>query len=307
MEQIEKGEDLLVELYDLFKAGKTHRQSYKNLTNEFYSTIPHKFGGRQNFEAKAKMDTFEKFEEKQDTLQVMKDMLDLNDSSGGSGSKRKNKNKSTKNTNVLTGTDVYSQYEALNCEINYVHKTDDDYKFLISQLKNSISRSHDGELPTIKRVFRISRQEEVDRYNPKKLGNEEILYHGSRPCNWVGILSRGLLLPKIVLSIGGNRTDGGWLGDGIYFGDADTASFYAGVGSNECAYFLGAKVALGKMKDYTEITYGLEIPKGFHSAHGNPTGDESQFDDNEYCIYDEKQHKLQYFVEFEKDDGMGYV
>ena len=138
--------------------------------------------------------------------------------------------------------------EALNCEINCVHKTDDDYKFLISQLESSISRSHDGELATIKCVFRISRPEEVDRYNPSKLDNEEILYHGSRQFNWVGILSRGLLLPKIVLSNGGKRTDGGWLGDGIYFGDADTASFYACIGSNECAYFLDAKVALGKMK-----------------------------------------------------------
>ena len=74
--------------------------------NKFYSRIPHKFGGRQNFEAKAKMETFEKLEEKQDTLQVMKDMLDLNDSSQVVVQHVNNKNKSKKNSNcnVLTGT-----------------------------------------------------------------------------------------------------------------------------------------------------------------------------------------------------------
>jgi hypothetical protein len=46
------------------------------------------------------------------------------------------------------------------------------------------------------------------------------LRRGSRIPNWVGILSRGILLPKIVVSLGVNRTDAGWLGNGIYFGDA---------------------------------------------------------------------------------------
>ena len=65
----------------------------------------------------------------------MKDMLDLSGASGGASSSgnRKNKNKSKKDTNVLTRNDVYSQYEALNCSIDFLKKTDEDYEFLMSQ------------------------------------------------------------------------------------------------------------------------------------------------------------------------------
>jgi poly [ADP-ribose] polymerase len=56
------------------------------------------------------------------------------------------------------------------------------------------------------------------------IDNQRLLFHGSRIKNWVGILSRGILLPKIVVSMGVNRTDAGWLGSGIYFGDAACTS-----------------------------------------------------------------------------------
>ena len=44
---------------------------------------------------------------------------------------------------------------------------------------------------------------------------ERLLFHGSNIKNWVGILTRGILLPKIVVSLGVDRTDEGWLGSGI--------------------------------------------------------------------------------------------
>ena len=298
MEQIEKGEDILVELYEMFKNDETESKQYEELTNEFYSNIPHKFDGRKRFDVMAKMDTYEKFEEKEDTLQVMKDMLELNDTSK-SQSKSKTKKKK-KDTSILTeNCDVYTKYEALNCEIEFVGKNSKDYKFLMSEIEKSVERSHDDGVPAAKRVFKLLRREEYERYNPKKLKNEQLLYHGSRACNWVGILSRGLLLPKIVVKMGVNRTDGGWLGDGLYFGDADTASNYAGDCSRGTSFVLAAKVALGKMKDYHEITYGLQLDKRYNSAHGDPEASDTEFDDNEYVIYDEKQHYLQYFVEFE--------
>ena len=44
------------------------------------------------------------------------------------------------------------------------------------------------------------------------LANQRLLFHGSRISNWVGILSRGLLLPHIVTGkYGGQRTDFGYL------------------------------------------------------------------------------------------------
>jgi hypothetical protein len=61
-----------------------------------------------------------------------------------------------------------------------------------------------------------------------------------------------------------------------------------------------ARVALGNMKDFTEITYGLTSPpKGFDSCHGVRCTDDidSEFDDDEFVIYTTAQQRLEYLVE----------
>jgi poly [ADP-ribose] polymerase len=105
------------------------------------------------------------------------------------------------------------------------------------------------------------REPEYTEYNTK-IGNDKLLFHGSGAHNWVGILSRGLLLPKQVVKLGVHRTDQGWLGHGIYFGDSiSTALNYASSGRSGSTFIGVANVALGKIKEYTEITYGLNSPR----------------------------------------------
>ena len=56
-----------------------------------------------------------------------------------------------------------------------------------------------------------------------------------------------------------------------------------------------ASVALGTMKDYRKITYGLsKPPDGFDSCHGVRG---SEFDDDEYVVYSTRQQRLEYLVE----------
>ncbi|MGL5095845.1 MAG: hypothetical protein ACRDD1_09665, partial [Planctomycetia bacterium] len=98
------------------------------------------------------------------------------------------------------------------------------------------------------------------------------------------------------------RTDAGWLGHGIYFGDAAcTSAFYTTPGRGRNTRLMAVcRVALGKMKDYTAITYGLsEPPAGYQSCHGvrATKGLTSQFADDEYVIYDSKQYRIEYLVE----------
>ena len=60
-------------------------------------------------------------------------------------------------------------------------------------------------------------------------------------------------------------------------------------------------VALGKQKRYTKITYGLdEPPKGYDSCHGvrRQKGQTSEFDDDEFVIYDVSQQRVDYLCEF---------
>ena len=112
----------------------------------------------------------------------------------------------------------------------------------------------------------------------------------------MGILSRGLLLPRVVVQLGVKRTDGGWLGHGLYFGDAAcTSYFYTSPGRKGTRFIALARVALGKMKPYRKITYGLTAPpKGFDSCHGVRG---TQFSDDEYVIYRGEQQQLEYLIE----------
>src|SRR5439155_12430552 len=108
----------------------------------------------------------------------------------------------------------------------------------------------------VKNIYTVKRPGEWDGFTAQ-VGNQRMLFHGSRIANWMGLLSRGILLPKIVVSMGVNRTDAGWLGNGIYFGDAAcTSSFYTTPGKKGTRLMGIARVGLGKAKQYNKITYG---------------------------------------------------
>jgi poly [ADP-ribose] polymerase len=286
--QIEKGEAILGELYDLFKnkKAKNRQQRMEKLSGDFYTAIPHRIGRSRSAVASAVINTLDAFQQKQDTLQLMKDMLKVNGEGG----------------NVLFNARIDTEYEALKCQIGWLEPKSPTFRKLADYVVKS-QVDYDGI--EVKNIFTLKRAGEWEAFT-EPMGNQRLLFHGSGIHNWVGILSRGILLPKIVVSIGGNRTDEGWLGHGIYFGDAaSTSANYTSPGKKGTSLMTIARVALGRMKDYTEITYGLaRPPAGYDSCHGvrcNYDDDvevESEFDDDEYVIYDNRQQRLEYLVEF---------
>lgn len=280
--QVEKGEAILQELYQLFKNGKKSRNDVVKLTGEFYSAIPHRIGRSRTAVEASVIDTMEAFEQKQETLQLMKDMLKVNGEQGS----------------VLFDPEIDKKYQALQCGIDVVPRDAGQYKELEKYVLDSQIKSKSIK---VKSIFSLKRENEWNAFT-SDIDNQRLLFHGSRIKNWVGILSRGILLPKIVVSLGVNRTDAGWLGSGIYFGDAScTSAFYTSAGKKNTRFMALARVALGKMKDYTKITYGItEPPPGYHSCHGvrAKSGVHSEFADDEYVIYKGQQQRLEYLVEF---------
>lgn len=279
--QIEKGEAILLDLYDLFQKKKKDRSSMERLTGEFYTAIPHRIGRTRAAVDTAVIDTLEVFEQKQNILQLMKDMLQVNGEGG----------------NVLFDARVDQEYEALGCEVVGIERTNPTFRELADYVTNSQIKTKNIQ---VKSIFQLKRKHEWDAFTTN-IDNQRLLFHGSRIQNWVGILSRGILLPKIVVSLGVNRTDAGWLGNGIYFGDAAcTSVFYTTPGRKKTRLLAIARVALGKIKDYVKITYGLPgPPEGFDSTHGvrNTAKTPSQFADDEYVIYKHEQQRLEYLVE----------
>lgn len=288
--QIERGERILEDLYTIFSSKKkapsfprTADEEMARLSGDFYTTIPHRIGRTRADAASAVIDTLGEFEAKQETLQLMKDMLRVNGEPG---------------QNVLYDAQIDQQFKALGCQIGWLEPKSGGFReieeyVLASQVKSRNVR--------VKNVYTLKRDAEHRSYD-EAVGNERLLFHGSRIKNWVGILSRGILLPKIVVSMGVNRTDAGWLGHGIYFGDAAcTSTFYTSPGKRQTRLMALARVALGKVKEYRKITYGLnEPPPGFDSCHGmrRKPGLASEFDDDELVIYRGAQQRLEYLVEF---------
>src|SRR5205823_1653606 len=80
--QIERGETILNELFQLFQAGKAKPSDMSRLSGDFYTLIPHRIGRTRAAIEDAIIDTLPEFEQKQETLQLMKDMLQVNGEEG---------------------------------------------------------------------------------------------------------------------------------------------------------------------------------------------------------------------------------
>ncbi|HEV7302372.1 MAG TPA: WGR domain-containing protein [Tepidisphaeraceae bacterium] len=281
--QIEKGEAILTEMYGVFqKKPRTMAQQLEDLSGEFYTVVPHRIGRTRDAIAAAVINTSEAFGQKQETLQLMKDMLQVNGEEGS----------------VLYDAQIDAQYLSLKADLHYLDRESPTFRQIADHVVDSQVKTKGIK---VQNIFGVKRPGEWDDFR-SDIDNQRLMFHGSRIQNWVGILSRGILMPKIVVNLGVHRTDAGWLGHGIYFGDAScTSCFYTTPGKKKTRLMAVTRVALGKMKDYTKITYGLDgPPDGYHSCHGvrNNGKNGSQFADDEYVIYDPKQHRQEYLVEF---------
>jgi poly [ADP-ribose] polymerase 2/3/4 len=283
--QIEKGEAILQRLWALFqkkKIGDKERDQMVDLSGEFYTIIPHRIGRSRRAVQEATIDTLPEFNQKQETLQLMRDMLKVD---GDEGS-------------VLFRDEVDKKYEALGCRIGWLAPDSSQFAELKEMVESSQVKTKSVR---VERIYSLRRDTEHATY-AESLGNENLLFHGSRPGNWVGILSRGILLPKIVVSMGVNRTDAGWLGSGIYFGNAAcTTLYYTAPGRRQTRMMAIARVALGKTRKFRKITYGLERPPdGYDSCHGVRATRlrSSEFEDDEFVVYQTEQQRLEYLVEY---------
>lgn len=113
-------------------------------------------------------------------------------------------------SNALFTTEVDMKYLSLKCDLNYIPPDSNEYReieefILTSQVKST-------SIKVIK-IFGVRRESEVSSFS-SHISNQRQLFHGSKVSNFVGLLSRGLLLPKVIVGLGGKRTNFGWLGSG---------------------------------------------------------------------------------------------
>jgi poly [ADP-ribose] polymerase len=206
----------------------------KKLSNDFYSTIPHNFGFAKmsNFI----IDTEDKLKQK---LDLISSLIDIKVAYGLRKRNAKPAEKKVGNKKIKLEPSLVDQnYDALNCKIEALNKGDKEYEMLNTYLENTSTWS---KLKTLN-CFKIEREGEAKIFNPNKIGNKKLLWHGSRFSNFVGILSNGMRIAPPEAPASGYA-----FGKGVYFADlAGKSCGYAcphlsgGVGT-----FVVCEVALG--------------------------------------------------------------
>ncbi|XP_034041968.1 protein mono-ADP-ribosyltransferase PARP4 [Thalassophryne amazonica] len=189
-------------------------------------------------------------------------------------------------------------YRALRCGIEAVPPAGSEFQAVAALLQDSKVQ--------IRQVLRVSRGVELQTFN-SKLGNVKPLLHSSTPSNFLGILSRGLLLPHVgVKHHGIERTDVGMLGSGIYFSNSMRTSLkYSKPSETDGSrLLLVCDVALGQCKNVNKKDPTLtQAPEGYHSVHGRCSTPRihTDFEDDEFVVYSPDQVKLKYVVQFSVD------
>eukprot|EP00759_Apiculatamorpha_spiralis_P025663 PhF_6_TR29068/c0_g1_i1/m.42362 len=280
--QITKGEEILDEIQkQLFANGG--KSVMVHLSTQLYTIIPSHLGGRQRTEVgKMVIDNLQMLERKRELLQLMKDMIAVLEGM-------------PKSAFASEGTSLILKYLALRCTVDKLDSFSSEFQQVQSHFMKSQVRPVGIQ---VKNVFSISKQTEQEKY-VSNVGNEMQLFHGSRIGNWVGILSRGLLLPKAVVGLGGKRTNVGWLGGGLYFTDMSCATTrYCTSGSRGTCMVVVSTVALGKVHKTESICTEIEgPPSGFDSVQGVACPG-SDFEDNEFVVYANHRHRMTHLVEF---------
>ncbi|CAF4077169.1 unnamed protein product [Rotaria sp. Silwood2] len=244
----------------------------------FYSLIPHR--SQYNIDL---IKNRRALTDKIDLCQMLRDMLTVNEL-----------------TNWNLKAPIEAKYRALQCHIETIASSTSEFKNIVNLIQSSIDSR---EQIIIHNVFSVAKQTDISNFCTT-LSNQRQLFHGSKYVNFLGILSRGLVMPKIVVEdLGVERTDVGCLGYGIYFSDcASTSLKYTTASTVRPGRRLLCicQVALGETANYYSFSPTLiKPPIGFHSTHGVKRTEDncSMFTDNEYAIYQLDQQRLLYIVE----------
>nr|XP_054753684.1 protein mono-ADP-ribosyltransferase PARP4-like [Lytechinus pictus] len=274
-DQVEKGESILLQIKEGLDANRSQAILLK-LSREYYDKIPHK--------KQPSLKTKQDITREQGICQVLSDVHSVCEATDWS----------------MRGS-TEAKYRTLRCHMELLASESAEYEQISQQIQDSLMGANSIE---VKRIFAVERFVESSNF-AHHLGNKKLLFHSSKPSNFLGILSRGLLMPKIVVDdLGVSRTDAGMLGHGIYFADSASTSACYSVQSklSNSRFLMICEVSLGRCHEVTEYHPNLDQPpNGFDSVKGlgAVAGQiASDFSANEFTIYNVNLQRLRYLVEF---------
>ena len=306
-QQIQQGEYALQKIHQELFNPQPKPETFKQLTSEYFTRIPHRIRSAAALRESI-IDRMEKYSAEMDLIQLMKDMLQVDSLKEGESAKA--------HECVFHTNNVDAKYQALGTKITPLDPNSKEYQDLLLYFRKTESNgigkwAHEGKIPEqiplpkgiLIKIYEVYNEYARANYN-NSVGNEHLLYHGSRHCNFVGLISRGLMMPDAVTAMGIPRTDFGWLGAGIYFGDCFNTVAQSCVTSgksrqSKTRLMLVCRVSLGKWGEQTKRDGKIRAPHpGCDSLHGNPHLKPTQFDVDQYAVYQQNRQYTAYLVEF---------
>jgi hypothetical protein len=135
--------------------------------------------------------------------------------------------------------------------------------------------------------------------------NTALLFHGTRSVNVRGILKEALRLPRQLVGV---VITGAMFGPGLYFADDwKKSAGYTSLSNSYWSHGSGGIGGRGAFMFAVDVVLGQPFvaphahgytapPKGHHSIYGK--AGHSGVQNNEFIVFDPKQHRLRYLAEF---------
>lgn len=179
------------------------------------------------------IDTKEKLKEKLDLITNLVDIQVATNIVNLGKKKSKDADQSLPKVNKLD-----QNYDQLKCKMRTLKDTEKDFTMINTYIQNTSA----GRRLTLIDVFEIEREGEKQIFNPTKLTNKKLLWHGSRFSNFVGILSQGMRIAPPEAPCTGYL-----FGKGVYFADliGKSTPYCRPEISNGIATFVLCEVACG--------------------------------------------------------------
>lgn len=320
-EQIDKGRAVLEDCRKRVNAKrKTGEGVYDQLTSEFYSLIPHKLPRKIDPNA-LRLNDLDRIMEREDVLDTFLDAKNV--------------------SSVLSkGSPIDQQYGKLKADLEWIDHSDPIFKWLESLVHETRAGNHAflGKVKVFD-AFRLSRAGEDKHFLGalEKLAGEVSgkaekprftnlvrpdlskderkafaaanvwpLWHGTRPQNMVGIISRGLLIRPA-----GAVHTGSMFGDALYHAESSSKSmnytgcrgaYWSGSGKTDRSYLFLEDVIVGRPHVVQRSQFFQKPPKGCHSVYAVPGSSLYNSENMTYVSSGPgQQHRLRYIVEFQSN------
>lgn len=253
-DHIKKGYEVLQEIANAINAGKKG-SAMLNLSNRFYTLIPHK---TQGMRPPPVIDSVQLLKEK---IQLVESLADVSIATSLL------RQPSTGPQDDRHPVDIH--YEKLKCAFTPLDRNSEHFQMVEQYTQNTHGHTHNHYDLEVMEVFDLDREGELDRFSSAghhKTHNRQLLWHGSRLTNFVGIILQGLRIAPPEAPVTGYM-----FGKGVYFANmvSKSANYTAATRSNPVACMLLCEVALGDMNELKQADYhASNLPPGKLSTKG---------------------------------------